>query len=686
MGVASAAAVQLTGVGLSPSILHTAIQNNTGYAIRQSTIDMVPVYQDLTVSGNEWDAVAWSSGFLNRALILDSQQIDGRPFISLPTINVNDGGHLTLSPGTELQMEGARGLWVQSGGTLTAAGTASDPSVLAARDVAAPFVKLGFLPGSAGSLTHFDLSGAGASSSPALQIESSDVSLNHCTIHDNVAGSGAALYLSGAGLSPTIANTTIENNSGRAAHQTTIDMTPVYSNLTFNGNGTDAVVINHGSLNRAVTLDGTQINGSPFIMLQQINIWNGVHLTLAPGTELRMSASKAIYVESGGTFTAEGTASQRVILTAVNPDTPWLKVHTLPGSTTRLSWCDVSRAGASSFPALTIYESDFTLSHCIVHDNAFSGVRLYAGAGSPVLDNLVLIDNVFDGLRVESGVAATIRHATIARNGDDGMHIVNGGSAALTNTIIAGNDTGVHVVSGGSATLTHTLWDGNGQDIDGTVTETGRIVGSAAFDADGYHLTSGSAALQQGADTGVLNDIDGEVRPQPAGTAPDIGADEGGGTPLLSAWDKEIDGQPWEQGFIQTVKIADTIEIVDEITAAPGAPFTLTESWTADKLALVNHVVDPPGTGDVTIGPGTLTWEVANGHPETMTLTKQFRIEPGPWSQITLGESLSGLDVTDPSRNLTFERLAVHDVAVVGVSPSGVLKVERAGRRAGRTA
>ncbi|MGD2105335.1 MAG: right-handed parallel beta-helix repeat-containing protein, partial [Anaerolineae bacterium] len=674
-GVASGHAIRLTGAGLSPSFKDTAIQNNTGYAIYQSTIDMTPEYQNLTISGNGTDAVAWDTGYLNRSLVLDDQQIDGRPFISLQTINVNNGGHLTLNPGTELQMEGGRGLWVQSGGILTAAGTVSNPAVLTARDTAAPFVKLDFLPGSTGSLTHFHLSYAGASSSPALHIESSDVDLDNCLIHDNVAGSGAAVFLQGAGLSPTLANTTIRDNSGRAVQQTHIDMTPVYTNVTFSGNGTDAVVIDNGGLYRAVTLDGTRLKGSPFIALNQINVWDGAHLTLAPGTELRMSAGKAIYVESGGALTAEGTPPQPVVLTSVEPGTLWLKVHFLPGSTSSLAHCDVSRAGTSGYDALAIYTPDVALSHCIVHDNAASGVRLFDGAGSPVLDNMVLVDNGVDGLRVESGNAPTMRHATIARNGD-GVHIVDGGAAVFTNTIVAGNGVGVRVVGGGSVTMAHTLWDANGQDVVGVVAETNRVEGSAGFDADGYHLTSGSAALERGGVTGVLDDIDGEARPQPPGTSPDLGADEC--TSSLQAWDKWIDGQPWELGFTDTVEISTTVETVDVIRAEADAPFTLIDTWTAEQLSLTDVSVEPSDTGVVTQGRGSLTWSVALGHPGTMTLTKRLNVDPGPWTEIVLEETLDGLDVSDPSRSVTLQRLARHDVAVVGASPGGELPVGQA--------
>jgi hypothetical protein len=525
-GVGSGRAVQLTGAGLSPTFLNTTIQNNSGYAIYQSTIDMTPIYQALTLSGNGTDAVAWHSGYLNRDLTLDGQQIGGSPFISLQSINVNSGGHLTLSLGTELQMQTGRGLWVQSGGTLTADGTSSEPTVLTALDPNASFVKLSFLPGSMGSLTYFDLSRAGASSSPALEIQSSDVVVNHSAIHDNVAGSGAAVILNGIGLSPTIANTTIQDNSGRALHQSTIDMTPVYTNLTFSGNGTDAVVFGAGDLNRTVILDGPQLNGSPFISLDDINVWSNGHLTLAPGTELRMMAGKAIYVEPGGALIADGTAAQPVAVTSVEPAEPYLKVHFLPDSTSSLSYCDISQAGGSGFDALAVYSPDVSITHCIVHDNAARGMRLFQGAGNPVLDNVVFMDNAGGGLLVESGVSASLRHTTFARNVGDGLRVRDGGMADLTNTIVAGHETGLRVDHGGSATVAYTLWDGNAQDIVGDVDETGHIEGPAAFDADGYHLTGSSSALQQGVDSGVLDDIDGESRPQPDGTAPDLGADE----------------------------------------------------------------------------------------------------------------------------------------------------------------
>ncbi len=56
----------------------------------------------------------------------------------------------------------------------------------------------------------------------------------------------------------------------------------------------------------------------------------------------------------------------------------------------------------------------------------------------------------------------------------------------------------------------------------GTITVTNEYTGTPAFAADGYHLTSASAAIDKGVDAGVTTDIDGDLRD----STPDLGADE----------------------------------------------------------------------------------------------------------------------------------------------------------------
>jgi hypothetical protein len=96
----------------------------------------------------------------------------------------------------------------------------------------------------------------------------------------------------------------------------------------------------------------------------------------------------------------------------------------------------------------------------------------------------------------------------------------------MTNTIIADHAVGITVTAGNTATPNGVLWFGNGANTggNGLITITHEITGDPAFAPDGYHLVTGSAAIDQGVDAGVTTDIDNQPRPQ--GNAPDLGADE----------------------------------------------------------------------------------------------------------------------------------------------------------------
>ena len=123
-------------------------------------------------------------------------------------------------------------------------------------------------------------------------------------------------------------------------------------------------------------------------------------------------------------------------------------------------------------------------------------------------------------------------HTTIARNhGGDGSGLYVAGSSnrstvTLTNTILVSHTVGIAITQGNTATINATLWNDNATNWDGagTINHSNDHSGDPAFAADGYHLTSDSAAIDAGVDAGVTTDVDGDVRPQGAGY--DIGADE----------------------------------------------------------------------------------------------------------------------------------------------------------------
>ena len=208
----------------------------------------------------------------------------------------------------------------------------------------------------------------------------------------------------------------------------------------------------------------------------------------------------------------------------------WYSTATLNGNTV------ISNTAGSSGGGLQVWYSTATLNGDTVISNAAgsSGGGLRLGDSAATLTNNVVVDNQANtagsGLHIGRS-SAHLLHTTIARNsgGDgSGVYITDYSTVALTNTILVSHSVGITVTAGNTATLESTLWHGNTTPWSGNVIRNNDYTGAPLFDADGYHLMDGSAAVDRGVDAGVTTDIDGDSRPQ--GSAPDLGADERAGT------------------------------------------------------------------------------------------------------------------------------------------------------------
>ena len=161
-----------------------------------------------------------------------------------------------------------------------------------------------------------------------------------------------------------------------------------------------------------------------------------------------------------------------------------------------------------------------------------SGLVMGASSGPVQMTNVLIADNPDSsgGGQVEVVTSTlTIVNTTIANSVlSSGAGVLTiGGTAVLTNTLIANQTTGIQN-SGGSLVENYNLFFGNTTDKSGAISGgVNDVFGDPVFDnpASGdYHLFDTSAAIDKGTNAGVTTDIDDDARPFGAGY--DIGFDE----------------------------------------------------------------------------------------------------------------------------------------------------------------
>lgn len=150
-----------------------------------------------------------------------------------------------------------------------------------------------------------------------------------------------------------------------------------------------------------------------------------------------------------------------------------------------------------------------------------------------------LVNVLFDGNQaVQNGSAIyiynaeplTILHSTIVSPTmvTKPAIYINAGTAIISNTIIASHTIGIDVQVGGYANEDYNLFSSVATNINGdSGPDIHSISGPASFvdpAAHNYHLSAGSAAIDQGIDAGISVDFENQLRPY--GNGFDIGFDE----------------------------------------------------------------------------------------------------------------------------------------------------------------
>ena len=229
--------IQILGTAAAPVLDGVAIRGAADAAIFQSGIDMAPDYRAITLEGNGADAVFIDGGLfgvIRRDVTL--RQSVGAYHIH-GWCSVDNGATLTVEPGVavkfvEMGTALQANIIVKPGATLRAVGTAGDGisfTHLDGPDAPYPWYSLKIENGAAGIFEHCYFERGGDAYRGLLWSASSDLTVRNCRFHNAV---GSAIYLEGAGLMPTITDTSATSGSAWVVAQSTCDMSPTYRSLS----------------------------------------------------------------------------------------------------------------------------------------------------------------------------------------------------------------------------------------------------------------------------------------------------------------------------------------------------------------------------------------------------------------------------------------------------------------------
>ena len=222
--------------------------------------------------------------------------------------------------------------------------------------------------------------------------------------------------------------------------------------------------------------------GSPYIVTGDVLIDSAVTLDIEPGVEVRIDSVKHIMIK--GTLNAIGTATDSIIISALDTTKRWSNLLFKEASAGSLKYCRIEYAGNSAIyddSASSLYIGDNTI---INNSSSTFGGGIYSSYDSPTItENTITYNSAeYYGGGIYSNDSATITGNTITDNSAyGGGGIRSYGSPTITENTITYNSAiyGGGIRSEGSPTIT-----GN------TITNN-----SAYYSAGGIHNYSGSPTI-----------------------------------------------------------------------------------------------------------------------------------------------------------------------------------------------
>lgn len=339
-----------------------------------------PTFTSISAERNGFDAIQVRSGSLNAGGRWDYVEI---PYLLEGDVTVESGVTLSIDPAAVIQMENlAVDLVVK--GTLHAVGNAEQPIV---------FTSMGGLPenrwggilftgstANASILEHCAVRHGGSHFASAamdsmIRCESSSPTFNACRIEDS-ANAGISLIDSQTQL------TSIQFVSNRAAAlYMNTRCFPVFTGITAEGNGYDALLIRGGTILAGGRWDYAEI---PYLLDSDITLAAGVTLSIDPGTVVQARDIATDFIIQG-TLNAAGETGRPIVFTSLKdlPENSWggILFSGAGADASILKHCQI-RYGGSHFASATVDSmircdtSSPALSDCGITNSHTNGLSL----------------------------------------------------------------------------------------------------------------------------------------------------------------------------------------------------------------------------------------------------------------------------------------------------------------------
>lgn len=182
--------------------------------------------------------------------------------------------------------------------------------------------------------------------------------------------------------------------------------------------------------------------GSPYFVVGNILVDEGVTLTIEPGATIKFSVGT--YLRIDGTLEAEGTSSNKIIFTS-NKTTPsagdWQYIKFADSSVDAscvVKYCEIKYAEYGIY----CDNASPTISYSTISYNSNRGI--YIPNGSPTISNNTISNNGYNGIDIGNGTPS-ISNNTISYNNEG---ITTWDSPLIENNTISNNTTGIRVNEG----------------------------------------------------------------------------------------------------------------------------------------------------------------------------------------------------------------------------------------------